>query len=128
MNIPNKTRKSPIVLGLLGMVIGFIIVALPDSDERLFSLSEDHGPSLLDAIGLVVLITSYLLLVREAWKNREKVRPFSRSTPFYVGLFLGGLGLGLIIASVGNDYEGWWIWGIVLLNMVQLPLFYVAFK
>ena len=38
------------------------------------------------------------------------------------------LGFGLIIASVGNDYPYWWIFGIIILVFIQLPMFYLALK
>lgn len=113
---------------LILMAIGFVIVALPDSDERLFSLSQDHGPSLLDAVGLIILLTGYGGLVIEAWKNREKVLRYKHSVYFGTGLFLSGAGVGLVLVSVLKDYGYWWIFGVVLLVLVQAVFFYIALK
>ncbi|MEI9912359.1 MAG: hypothetical protein WDO71_23520 [Bacteroidota bacterium] len=78
----NKIRVLLIII-----LIGFVIVVLPDSDTRLFSISKDHGPSLQDAIGLVLILFSYTLLVIEAWKQKEKVLKYKNSAAFKTGLF-----------------------------------------
>ena len=113
---------------LLIILAGFVIVALPDSDIRLFSISKEHGPSIQDAIGLILILFSYTLLVIEAWKHREKVLKYQGSKIFKIGLFLFGVGHGLIIASVSNDYPYWWIYGIIILAMLQIPVFYLALR
>jgi uncharacterized membrane protein YidH (DUF202 family) len=115
----NKVR---VLLFLI--LIGFVIVALPDSDIRLFSISKEHGPSLQDAIGLILILFSYIWLVIEAWKQKEKVLKYQDSTVFKMGLFLFGVGHGLIIASVINDYKYWWVYGIILLIVLQIAVFY----
>jgi uncharacterized membrane protein YidH (DUF202 family) len=119
----NKVRVLLFII-----LIGFIIVALPDSDIRLFSISKEHGPSLQDVIGLILIIFSYILLVIEAWKQKEKVLKYQDSTVFKTGLFLFGVGQGLIIASVINDYKYWWIYGIILLIVLQIAVFYLVFR
>lgn len=119
----NKIRVLLIII-----LIGFVIVVLPDSDTRLFSISKDYGPSLQDAIGLVLILFSYTLLVIEAWKQKEKVLKYKNSAAFKTGLFLFGIGHGLIIASVINDYKYWWVYGIILLVALQIAVFYIALK
>jgi hypothetical protein len=41
-----------LLIGVPLIAGGIIIVALPDSGQRLFSLSGRHGPSLVDAASL----------------------------------------------------------------------------
>jgi hypothetical protein len=113
---------------LLLILLGFILVALPDSNERLFSISKDHGPSLPDAIGLIIMLIPYGWFVKEAWKRRERVLMYQHSIYFRVALFAFGVGYGLVIASVMNDYPYWWIYGILLLVVIQIAVFYLAFK
>jgi uncharacterized membrane protein YidH (DUF202 family) len=119
----NKVRVLLIII-----LIGFVIVALPDSDNRLFSISKDHGPSLQDAIGLVLILFSYTWLIIEAWKQKEKILKYKNSTVFKAGLFLFGIGHGLIIASVINDYKYWWVYGIIILVVLQIAVFYLILK
>jgi len=119
-------KKIGLMLFLIA--IGFVIVALPDADERLFSISRDHGPSLLDAIGLVILLIGHAGLVMEAWKHREKVFQYKHSVYFRTGLFLLGAGLVLVLVSVLNDGGHWWILGVALLVFVQAVFFYIALK
>ena len=110
------------------MIFGFMIVALPDSNKRLFSISRDHGPSLVDAIGLVILLLGYAGLVTEAWKRRERVLQYKKSGYFRAGLLVSAAGLVLLLVSLLNDYGDWWVFGVVLLVLVQAMFFYIALK
>ena len=113
---------------LLIILTGFVIVALPDSEIRLFSISKEHGPSRQDAIGLILILFSYIWLVIEAWKQKEKVLKYQDSGVFKIGLFLFGAGHGLIIASVINDYKYWWVYGIIILVVLQIAVFYLTLR
>lgn len=113
---------------ILLVLIGFIIVALPDSDKRLFSISKDHGPSMQDAIGLLLILFSYAWLVIEAWKRKSKLLKYKNSTGFIMCVFLIGLGFGLIVASVAGDHKYWWIYGIVLVASIQTIAFFITLK
>lgn len=55
-------RRQRTALWVAGSVVGGAIVALPDSGRRLFSLSDTHGPSMLDLLGIVVLVATWLPL------------------------------------------------------------------
>jgi hypothetical protein len=119
----NKT-----LLLLLVISIGIVIVALPDSDARLFSISKEHGPSLQDAVGLILILLPYVILLMHAWRQREKVLKHKNSKWFKTSLFLFGLGSGLLIASVLSDYSYWWVYGIILLVGIQAIAFYLALR
>ncbi len=116
------------LLLLLSMVVGLVIVALPDSDARLFSISEAHGPSPMDAVGLLITLISYATLVFTVWQRRAKLAVYVQTKAFKAGLFLFGLGSGLIIASVANDFGHWWILGATLLLVFQVPIFFRALR
>jgi uncharacterized membrane protein YidH (DUF202 family) len=113
---------------LLLIAAGFVIVALPDSGKRLFSISKDHGPSVQDATGLILILIAYGWFVKEAWKRRERILKYKHLISFRIILFLFGAGLGLIIVSVVNDYGYWWIYGAILLALIQAIIFYIALK
>ena len=55
---------------LLLLIIGIVIVMLPDSDKRLFSFNKDHGPSLQDTIGLSLIIVGWIWIVLRIIRNR----------------------------------------------------------
>jgi len=118
------------ILSLLTIVIliGFVLILLPDSNKRLFSISKDHGPSILDAIGLVLILFPYILLIVKAWKNRSRLANYHDKLIFKFGIYLFGIGTGLVIASVANDCSFWWIIGAILMLGVQIPLFIKTLK
>lgn len=111
------------ILPLLTILTGIVIVSLPDSDRRLFSLSAAHGPSSLDALGLVLILVPYLYFVFRAWQKRSAIANWSSDAIFKTGLFIFGLGAGLVIASVAGDFPDWWIIGASLMAIVQIPIF-----
>lgn len=125
---PDTTIMTRIKILLLIMLVGFIIVALPDSDVRLFSISKEHGPSLQDAIRLLLILVAYVLLLIKVWRQKEKVRRYQHTGIFQIGLFVLGLGHGLIIASLLNDYTCWWVYGVILIAAIQVIVFYLALK
>ena len=126
--INTYVQMKNLTLLLISMLVGFIIVALPDSNIRLFSISKEHGPSLQDAIGIAFILLPYSFMLKSLWKERRKVLKYQQFRIFNVGVFLYGLGTGLIIASVANDYRYWWVYGVALLILVQISIFYIAFK
>lgn len=105
-----------------------MIVALPDSNERLFSISADHGPSLQDAVGILLILGAYFWLILDVWNRRKIVARHTNTPLFKAGLFVFGAGYGLIIASVMNDFKTWWVIGIGLVTLVHGFIFYLAFK
>jgi len=113
---------------LLLILVGIIIIALPDSGDRLFSISKEHGPSRQDGIGLVLILIPYMMLVMQVWKKKEKLVKYRDSKWFRASLFLAGLGSGLLIASVISDYKYWWVYGIIVLIAVQAVAFYLVLK
>lgn len=113
---------------LLLLFIGFVIVALPDNNERLFSISRDHGPSLQDAIGLIFIAIGYTGLAGKVWKQRRRIFLYKHTKIFQLCLFIFGLGAGLIIASIAADFCHWWVVGAAMLMVVQAISFYKALK
>jgi len=113
---------------LLIILTGLIIVALPDSGPRLFSFGKDHGPSLQDVVGLLLILTGYIWLLVIAWKRKEKVMIHRGSPVYRAGIFLSGIGYGLILASVISDFKYWWIVGIILLVIIHFAVLYIVFK
>jgi uncharacterized membrane protein YidH (DUF202 family) len=111
---------------LILIVAGIVIVALPDNGERLFSLSRDHGPSLQDALGLILVFIGYGWLLTQAWKRREKILQYKDRLSFKVIPLLLVISIVLIIVSVINDYGYWWVCGAAILAILQSIIFYIA--
>lgn len=118
-------RRS-VTIWALCSVIGAAVIALPDSGPRLFSFSRAHGPSAVDAIGILFLIAGWLVFLAAVWRRRDRVVRYAGTTAFATGVFAFGLGTGLLVASVGADFPGWWVVGAVVLLGVQLLVAYVA--
>jgi uncharacterized membrane protein YidH (DUF202 family) len=111
---------------LILVTAGIVIVALPDSGERLFSISRDHGPSMQDAIGLVLLFIGYAWFLVQTWRRREKLFQYKNRLSFRLVPLFVVIGIVLIVVSVINDYGYWWICGAILLAILQSIVFYIA--
>ena len=106
--------------------IGAAVVALPDGDNRLFSLSRAHGPSPVDALGALVLIAGWLVFAAALWRRRARIARRSGTPSAGVTVFALGLGAGLLVASVAGDFAYWWAVGAALLVAGQLLAAYLA--
>ncbi len=111
---------------LILITAGIVIVALPDNGERLFSISRDHGPSLQDAIGLVLVFIGYGWFLVQAWRRREKFFQYKNRLSFRLIPLLIVVAIVVIIVSVINDYGYWWVGGAISLAILQSIIFYVA--
>lgn len=84
------------------------------------------GPSAVDALGALVMIAGWLVFLRVVWRRRQVVRQRARSPYLELAVFVLGLWLGLLLASVGADFSYWWVIGAALLALVQLAAAYLA--
>ena len=115
--------RLALTIWLIFTAIGGVIVALPDDGQRLVTFSDAHGPSLLDAAGIALAIGGWLVFVAAVLQRRPLLRSrLSGSRRAFIVPFIIGLGAGLILASVVNDFTGWWIAGAAMLIGVQLWL------
>lgn len=106
-------------LGLLAC--SFAIFALPARIEgpALVPISPGHAIAALDAVAIVPLLAASVLLYGGVWTARARLLDSVRRHPrrsLGVG-FTGGLGLGLLVASVYSGFFGWWAVGAVLLTI-----------
>jgi hypothetical protein len=83
----------------------------------LVRISSDHAIAVLDAIAIVPLLIASALLYSGVWHARSRLRELARRHPGRaLGLgFAGGIGLGLLLASVFSGFMEWWAVGAVLL-------------
>lgn len=98
---------------------GIILIALPDSDQRVFSISRTHGPAPADLAGAALLTAGWVLLNVYTWKRRRALG--SVPTGWKVVLLVCVLaGAGLIVWSVSQDQGDWWLLGALLVASVQV--------
>ena len=91
-----------------------LILILPDDGNRLFSLSEGHGASALDAAGIVLILVGWAAFLVPLFRGRRFIEP-----PWLLAA-LALVGLVLLVWSVSTDTGYWWVLGAAILLAVQL--------
>ena len=110
------------MLGLLAVAAaGLVIVALPDTGPRLVTFSRTHGPSALDAAGLLLLLVAWLPIPVGLVRHRRSV---PRSA------WLAGAGVAVVagaalVIAIRDDLAWWWA-PVAALVALQLVLLGVA--
>ena len=98
--------------------IGLMMLAAPAALEGpvLLPISPGHALSVLDAIAVLPLLAGSFSLYRGLWQRREPLRDVALDAPARAGIlvFVGGFGLGLLIASAFSAFFWWWAVGAVL--------------
>lgn len=89
--------------GLSGL--GVAVIVLPDRGPRVLSLSDGHGPSAVDLLGVLLLLAGWLWFLRELWLHRRSVRHAGVCAAVALG------GLALVAWSVTGDHGSWWALG-----------------
>lgn len=89
---------------LISFIAGFIILLLPDHGKPVISLNERHGPSLLDLIGLLLMMISWFascIVVIRKWKDVRLKAGNSNFTLLVIGYFISivGVALSLLFSS-----------------------------
>lgn len=114
-----RMRSRSTWVWLLCSLVGTLLIAMPDPDRRLFSISETHGPGVVDLIGAVVLTTGWLVLDRQIWLGRRRLLAMGRRR--LLALVLMALAGAVIVAfSVQRDAGMWWLLGAALLAGAQV--------
>lgn len=97
--------RERLIRGLIGWLVlsavGIVVVALPDEGERIISFSEGHGPSLVEALGVLMLVLGWLLFLVPLWRLRSSIRWRRR-----LGLVAMSAAV-LTVWSVVTDTGGW---------------------
>ena len=109
-------------LGLL--VVSLFLFALPADLEgpALVHISPGHAIAVLDAVAIAPLFVASALIYGGVWRARASLSDSIRNRPgVSVGIvFAGGLGLGLLVASVYSGFFGWWAIGAALLTVAAV--------
>ena len=117
-----------IVRGCVGLAAGVVVNALPDRGESIVSLGSEHGLSGQDLAGVALLLAGWLLVAREIWVRRGRVVAGLDPPERIVSAFAVGAGIGLLFASLFNEWPWWWLIAAALLGGVQLRAALLAFR
>jgi hypothetical protein len=109
--------RSWIAWGILSAT-GLVVLLLPDSGPRLLSLSNLHGPSLVDSLGILALVAGWIVLDLATWRRRRLIR--LRTAGLALAGGVGAAAGGLVVWSVLGDHGSWWIVGALVLSVIQL--------
>jgi hypothetical protein len=114
--------RGQLVVALVLVAVGVGVLALPASVEgpRLVEFSPDHGPSALDAFGIVPLVIGGMWLNVALVRGLPAMRLGARWL-FGAGV-LAGFGLGALVASVYAGFASWWIIGAAVLGLATTVL------
>jgi hypothetical protein len=109
---------------LTTMAIGIALLAAPASIEGpiLLPISPGHALSVLDSVALVPMLAGTWFLYAGLWRRRAGLRRLAHDAPGPTGaaVFVGGFGLGLLIASAFSAFFWWWAIGAVLFGALLL--------
>ena len=104
--------------GLLLVIVAVFLLAAPAELEGpvLLPISPGHALSVLDCSALVPLLAGMTWLYVGLWKRRKHHLEVTQSSPgrSILVVFIGGFGLGLLIASAFSSFFWWWAIGAVL--------------
>lgn len=98
---------------------------MPDSGPRLLSFSGAHGPGVVDLVGILAAGIGNAAPWWYVIRHRASVSGLPAGARGLLW-FGGGLGAGLVIASVFSDFSTWWAVGTGLIVVLQVGLFAVV--
>lgn len=105
---------------IVGSVVGAVIVALPDSDQRVFSFSRTHGPSPLDLVGVAVLVGCWLpiaFVMTSSWRAMD-------GAPARFAAALAILGAAALVITIAADLG--WVWLVAAGALVVAQIIVLA--
>lgn len=113
--------SRPWLIWLLCSLAGTVLIALPDPDRRLFSISQGHGPGVVDLVGALVLTAGWLVLDVQVWRRRRHILAMGRRRLLVLGL-AALVGAAVLVWSVERDAGNWWLLGVAVLAGVQVVI------
>jgi peptidoglycan/LPS O-acetylase OafA/YrhL len=114
-----RRRRSAylrLAIWLAGSAIGAVIVGLPDSDDRVFSFTDTHGPALVDLLGVVIVVLAWLPVAALLWSHRGRLRGGAARLVALLVL----VGAVLLVAAIGSDMGSVWLVPAALLVVAQV--------
>jgi hypothetical protein len=117
-----RSLRRVVLLWLVLSAGGVLVLSVPDDGPRVVAFSEHHGPSALDAVGILILLAGWAAFLAPLVAARHTIH--HASTLALVAL----AGAVLVIWSVTTDAGAWWVLGVVTLVAVQLMAAFLAIK
>ena len=118
--------KAPVAL----IALGLCVLALPARFEGrvLLPISAGHAITELDAIGVLPLVVGAVWIQVGTWRRRARLQRRARERPLFSAAmsFVGGVGLGLLIASSFSTFFWWWAVGAAIFGVVHTAVVVVA--
>jgi hypothetical protein len=105
-----------VAMWLTGSAVGAVIIALPDSDHRVFSLSRAHGPSVVDLLGVLVVVLTWVPVATLLVSSRRRLT----GRVARIAAVLAVVGLIWLVLTLAADLAAAWAVGVVLLTVAQL--------
>lgn len=94
---------------ILVFSLGAFIIGLPDGGPPIIDISELHGPSLIDLIGIAIMVVPWTyLIVYSLIKWRRVLFELGRPVAA-LSLAAAFAGLTMTAVSVGRDGPYWWM-------------------
>lgn len=104
-------------------VAGGTVLALPDTGPRLLSLSETHGPSLVDSVGILILVAGWLPVPVLLYRSRALVPRFVWTAAGVAAL----VSAFALVVTIRRDLGWWWLPSAAALALAQaIPLMALA--
>ena len=116
--VRQRSLKRRLLLWSVGSAVGMLMLALPDDDDRVFSISEAHGPSLVDLFGMAVLIGAWLPIVALLWSQRGTLPRRERALAAGAAV----LGAVVLVVTIALDLGAAWVVGVALLLTAQVTV------
>jgi hypothetical protein len=110
-----SAAKRRICLWVVGSALGVAVLVLPDTGPRVFSFSESHGPSAVDAVGMSILVAAWLPIAALIWTSRNRLGDRGR----LLGI-AAAVGVGLLVATIAWDLGHAWVAAIAILVGAQV--------
>jgi hypothetical protein len=107
------------------ILVGIVIVALPDNDIRVFDTSDKHGPAWLDVIGLLMVMIPWLILAIGALAKWRIVLLRLGRRLVTVLIAIAAIGLMIVAVSIRSD-NNTWLTGAAISAIAQMVLMVVA--
>jgi hypothetical protein len=104
-----------LAIWMVASAIGVTVLALPDTGPRIVSFSEEHGPTALDAVGIVIVVGAWLPIAWLLWTQRSW---FATAAGRACGA-LAVVGVVLLAVTIAFDLGTGWVAAVVLLVAAQ---------
>jgi hypothetical protein len=105
---------------LIGLLAGIVIIVLPDDNQALIELSDTHGPSAQDLIGVILIALSSIAQWTVLLRHRKRIYHRLSTAQRVVALVLALVSGGLIAWSIATDSGNWWMLGAGTLSFLLI--------